>query len=99
MTRSAAVGDSRLGRHPWRPNHSPGLSDEQRVELLALIKGADSVELRLTVPVADRTRGAAELGVDPLEGQIRQVYFFDTPDLSLNKQAASSFGPPRPAEG
>jgi hypothetical protein len=64
----------------------PGLSDEQRVELLALTKGADSVELKLTVPVADRTRGAAELGVDPLEGQIRQVFFFDTPDLTLNKQ-------------
>ena len=24
------------------------------------------------------------LGVDPIEGQIRQVYFFDTPDLALN---------------
>jgi hypothetical protein len=38
---------------------APGLSDEERVELLALIKGADSVELKLTVPVADRTCGAA----------------------------------------
>jgi hypothetical protein len=64
----------------------PGLSDEQRAELLALTKGADSVELKLTVPVADRARGAAELGVDPLDSQIRQVYFFDTPDLTLNKQ-------------
>ena len=64
----------------------PALSDEARAELLALIKGADSVELKLTVPVADRTRGAAELGVDPLDGQIRQVYFFDTPDLTLNKR-------------
>ena len=64
----------------------PALSDETRAELLELIKGADSVELKLTVPVADRTRGAAELGVDPLDGQIRQVYFFDTPDLTLNKQ-------------
>ena len=65
---------------------APGLSDEQRVELLDLIKGADSVELKLTVPVADRTQGAAALGVDPLDGQIRQVFFFDTPDLTLNKQ-------------
>jgi hypothetical protein len=24
-----------------------------------------------------------ELGMDPLEGQLRQVYFFDTPDLAL----------------
>ena len=65
---------------------APGLSDEERVELLALIKGADSVELKLTVPVEDRTQGAAALGVDPLDGQIRQVFFFDTPDLTLNKQ-------------
>jgi hypothetical protein len=63
---------------------TPSLTDEQLAELLALIKGADSVELKLTVPVADRSRGAAALGVDPLEGQIRQVYFFDTPDLALN---------------
>src|SRR4029078_6440490 len=63
-----------------------GLSDDMRIELLGLIKGADSVELKLPVPGADRTRGAAALGVDPLDGQIRQVFFFDTPDLTLNKQ-------------
>jgi hypothetical protein len=65
---------------------TPARSDEQLGELLDLIKGADSVELKLTVPVSDRSRGAAALGVDPLEGQIRQVYFFDTPDLMLNKR-------------
>jgi hypothetical protein len=59
------------------------LSDEQLGELLALIKGADSVELKLTVPVSDRSRGSEALGVDPLDAQIRQVYFFDTPDLAL----------------
>jgi len=64
----------------------PALSDEQLAELFALIKGADSVELKLTVPVSDRSRGAAALGVDPLDGQIRQVYFFDTPQLALNKR-------------
>jgi len=72
---------------PMTTKLSPvGLSDDMRIELLGLIKGADSVELKLTVPVADRTRGAAALGVDPLDGQIRQVFFFDTPDLTLNKQ-------------
>ena len=50
-----------------------------------MTKGADSVELKLTVPVSDRSRGAAALGVDPLDAQIRQVYFFDTPELALNK--------------
>lgn len=65
---------------------APRLSDEQLGELLALIKGADSVELKLTVPVSVRSRAAAALGVDPLDGQIRQVFFFDTPDLTLNKR-------------
>ena len=63
---------------------TPNLSDQQVAELIALTKGADSVELKLTVPVSDRTSGAAALGVDALDAQIRQVYFFDTPDLALN---------------
>ena len=61
------------------------LSDQDLAELIALTKGADSVDLKLTVPVSERSRGAAALGVDPLDGQIRQVYFFDTPDLALHK--------------
>jgi hypothetical protein len=65
---------------------TPSLSDEDLVELLALIEGADSAELKLTVPVSDRSRAGSALGVDPLDGQIRQVYFFDTPDLALNKR-------------
>jgi hypothetical protein len=59
------------------------LSDEDLAELIELTKGADSVELKLTVPASDRSSGAAALGVDPLNAQIRQVYFFDTPDLKL----------------
>jgi hypothetical protein len=62
---------------------TPMLSDQDIAELLSLIKVADSVELKLTVPISDRTRAAAALGVDPLDGQLRQVYFFDTPDLEL----------------
>ena len=64
---------------------APRLSDQDLAELIALTKGADSVELKLTVPVSERSRGAAALGVDPLDAQIRQVYFFDTPQLTLNK--------------
>ena len=64
----------------------PGLSDAQLVEFLALTKGADSVELKLTVPMSDRSRAGSALGVDPLQSQIRQVYFFDTPDLALNQR-------------
>jgi len=62
----------------------PESSDRQLGELLDAIGTADSVELKLSVPVSDRTRAGEALGVDPIDGQIRQVYFFDTPDLALN---------------
>ena len=62
----------------------PALSDEGLGELLETISAADSVELKLTVPVVDRVRTGELLGVDPIDGQIRQVFFFDTPDLALN---------------
>ena len=62
------------------------LSDQELADLLAVIGEADSVELKLTVPLADRSRAGEALGVDPLDGQIRQVFFFDTPDLALNQK-------------
>lgn len=61
------------------------LTDAQVAEVLALTKDADSVELKMTVPDSYRRAAAMALGVDPLDAQIRQVYFFDTPDLALNK--------------
>ena len=60
------------------------VSDELR-ELLHLAREADSIELKLTVPEREYRSTAAALGVDPLEAQIRQVFFFDTPDLRLNE--------------
>jgi hypothetical protein len=61
------------------------ISDEELAELLEVVKGADSVELKLTVPDADQSATGAALGVDPLDAEIRQIYFFDTPDLALNR--------------
>src|SRR3954449_2200764 len=61
------------------------MSDERLVELLSLMRDADSVELKLTVPEASQRSGIAALGLDPLEAQIRQVFFFDTPDLALDR--------------
>jgi hypothetical protein len=61
------------------------LSDEQLQEFLALTKGADSVELKLTVPESDHRSAVRALGMDSLQAQIRQVFFFDTPDLKLNQ--------------
>ena len=51
--------------------------------MLELVDDADSVELKLTVPEADQRSAVEALGMDPLEAQLRQVFFFDTPDLAL----------------
>jgi hypothetical protein len=67
------------------PRRAPGLSGEQLAELLALLKGADTVELKLTVPESDQRSAAASLQLDVLDAQIRQVVFFDTPDLTLDQ--------------
>jgi hypothetical protein len=63
----------------------PALSDEELARVLELAKGADSIELKLTVPESDQRSAVAALGMDPLNAQLRQVFFFDTPDLALNK--------------
>jgi hypothetical protein len=59
-------------------------SDEELGRLLALMKDSDSVELKVTVPESEQRSAVVSLGMDPLEAQIRQIYFFDTPDLALN---------------
>jgi hypothetical protein len=64
---------------------STTLSDEQRLEFMELVKGADSVELKLTVPEPHQRSTIAALELDPLEAQIRQVFFFDTPKLALDR--------------
>jgi hypothetical protein len=61
------------------------LTDAQLEDMLALTSHADSVELKLTVPDSQRRSIVAALGMDPLDAQIRQVFFFDTPDLRLDK--------------
>jgi hypothetical protein len=61
------------------------LSEADLQRLLTLLRGADSTELKLTVPDSEQRSAVAALGMDPLDAQIRQVYFFDTPELTLNK--------------
>jgi hypothetical protein len=58
---------------------------DQFAELLKLVKGAKSVELKLTIPAESHRATIEALGIDPLDGQIRLVTFFDTPDLALSK--------------
>jgi hypothetical protein len=63
----------------------PGLDTDQFVELMELVKGSKSVELKLTIPTESNRAAIEALGLDPLDGQIRLVTFFDTPDLTLNQ--------------
>jgi hypothetical protein len=64
----------------------PFQSDEELAKLVDLIKDVDSVELKLTIPEAAQFTAARALGLDPLQAELRQVFFFDTPDLQLDKK-------------
>ena len=55
-------------------------------KLVSLIKDVDSVELKLTVPEPAQLTTVRALGLDPLQAQIRQVFFLETPDLALDGQ-------------
>jgi hypothetical protein len=65
-------------------SEAPRLTDAQLGNLMRLIKGADSVELKVTVSAGQHRATIQGLPMDPVEAQPRQVYFFDTPDLALN---------------
>jgi len=60
------------------------LTGAQLRDALILGSSADSVELKLTIPDAGQRSAIAALRLDPLDAQIRQVFFFDTPDLACN---------------
>ena len=74
------AGDHRRSREP--------LGDEQLSELVGLLHGADTAELKLTVP-DEGQRGwrstVAALDMDPMDAFLRQVFFFDTPGLDLDE--------------
>jgi hypothetical protein len=52
------------------------------LRLLSYASDIGSVELKLTVPAARRL-AMRNLSLDTLQGRIREVVFFDTPDLTL----------------
>jgi hypothetical protein len=62
------------------------IPDDDLPRLLALLEQVESVELKLTVPEDQQRSTIAALGLDPLDAQIRQVFFLDTPDLALDRQ-------------
>lgn len=64
---------------------SARLSDADAARVLELLKDADTVELKTSVPMQAHRAAIAGLPLDPVEAQPRQVFFFDTPDLALDK--------------
>ncbi len=64
---------------------APVFSPEQVTQVLELIKGANSVELKLSVPMVSHQATIRAIGLDPVEAQPRQAFFFDTPDLAVNR--------------
>ncbi len=64
---------------------APNLSDDALVEMLSLMGGAGSVELKLTIPESSQRSTVEALGMDPLGAQVRLVSFYDTPDLALER--------------
>lgn len=65
------------------------MSGEELAKLLTLIGSSDSVELKVTLPEHEQQAAVAALGLDPLDAQIRQVYFFDTLDLQLSRSGVA----------
>jgi hypothetical protein len=61
------------------------LSDAELTTVMELLKGSDSVELKLTIDQAEQGATIRGLPIDPVEAQPRQVFFFDTADLALNR--------------
>jgi hypothetical protein len=53
--------------------------------MMSLLRGSDTVELKLTVSPSQQRDAIRALGLDSLDAQIRQVVFFDTPDLALDR--------------
>lgn len=66
-----------------RPALAKPISEEGLVEILNLGKGATSIELKLSVPATGQRATIKSIGLDPVEAQPRQAFFFDTPDLDL----------------
>lgn len=62
----------------------PTYDADQLGDLLRILPDVDAVELKLTVSEGDRPWVVGALGIDPLDAQVRQVAFVDTPDLQLS---------------
>ena len=76
------AGKARL--QPAQPGATE-LSRDQISAVMKILKDVGSVELKLVAPIHTHRATIAKIGIDPIESEVRQVYFFDTPNLDLNK--------------
>jgi len=68
-----------------KPGTPPRLTDAEIMGAVNLLKRDESVEFKLSVSDTDRYSTVKALDMDVLEAELRQVVFFDTPDLKLNR--------------
>jgi hypothetical protein len=61
------------------------MAPQELKKLLHLVRNAKSIEIKVSVPMGAHQRVALGMGIDPIEAQVRHVYFFDTADQALNK--------------
>jgi hypothetical protein len=73
-----------MNPHVIRPE-SPKWDRERIWEVLSVLGAAGRVELKVTVPETDQSSAVEALQMDVLDAELRQVAFFDTPDLALNR--------------
>jgi len=59
--------------------------NEEAIRIIKALKGWGSIELKVVVPLETHRATIESIGLDPVEAQPRQAYFFDTPDFALNK--------------
>lgn len=76
---------TRKTSRPATPETAKPLSPADTKKVLELSRESKSIELKLSVPATGQRATIAGIGLDPVEAQPRQVYFFDTPDLALNR--------------
>ena len=63
-----------------------GFGHEQIADLIDLLQGSDTCEVKLTIPDSAIGSTSRSLGFDVLDAEIREVVFFDTPNLDLHER-------------
>ncbi len=61
------------------------ITERKRKKLESKIEGADKVEIKVTVTPNDEQRAYEALEIERRDATRREIYFFDTPELTLYK--------------